>query len=135
VAPALNDLYCYFCQLGRWKELSPPEIDSRKRELDKNMHFYEALLTHGVIEAYDRFMRDAFQAFIMPGADGALQRGIGAKRLETNGRLSGTICLQRTDCLLMTSKRKRSASVCAAEISPSNLLMVSVESIVLYIRK
>jgi hypothetical protein len=75
VAPALNDLYCYFCQLGRWKELSPPEIDSRKRELDKNMHVYEALLTHGVIEAYDRFMRDAFQTFIMPGADGAAPKG------------------------------------------------------------
>jgi hypothetical protein len=45
----------------------------KKRELDKNIHVYEALLTRGVIEAYDRFMGACFQTFIMPGADAKLR--------------------------------------------------------------
>src|SRR4051794_3759254 len=36
--PDLNDLYCYFAWVGRWKELSPPEILLRKRRLDQLFH-------------------------------------------------------------------------------------------------
>jgi hypothetical protein len=72
VAPELNDLYCYFCRIGNWKELSPPDVISKKRELDRRVHVYEPLLPDGAIAAYDSFMAACFQTFSKPGTDAKL---------------------------------------------------------------
>ena len=55
VAPKLNDLYCYFTYVGHWKELDPPAIVARKRDLDKVMHVYEPLFPRQLTRGLRRF--------------------------------------------------------------------------------
>jgi hypothetical protein len=45
MAPLLNQLFCFFCYIGAWKELSPPKIVKLKRKLDEIAHISAPLLT------------------------------------------------------------------------------------------
>lgn len=35
LAPMLNDLMCYLTFVGRWKELTPPDVIALKRDIDR----------------------------------------------------------------------------------------------------
>ena len=75
VAPKLNDLYCYFTYVGHWKELDPPAIVARKRDLDKVMHVYEPLFPRHLHVDYDAFMDNCFKTFGGSGTDARLRTG------------------------------------------------------------
>ena len=49
IAPILNDLLCYFAYVGNWKELSPPQMVSAKRMLDKQVHLAAPLFSRGFL--------------------------------------------------------------------------------------
>ena len=53
VVPKLNDLFCFFCFIGNWKELTPKNIIKLKRELDKQIYIYEPLFSQQLIDKYN----------------------------------------------------------------------------------
>jgi hypothetical protein len=46
----LNDIYCFHCYIGNWKELSPINIIDYKRKLDKLFNSYAPLFKHGLLD-------------------------------------------------------------------------------------
>ena len=80
LAPKLNDLYCYFTYVGHWKELEPPRIIALKRELDKEMHVFEALFPSQLHTDYDAFMETCFSTFGGSGQDARLCTGYGVRK-------------------------------------------------------
>lgn len=38
LAQPLNQLFCFFCYVGSWKELDPPALVKLKRQLDQTAH-------------------------------------------------------------------------------------------------
>lgn len=80
MAPKLNDLYCYFTYVGHWKEIQPPRIIALKRELDKEMHVFEALFPPQLHEDYDAFMETCFKTYGGSGQDARLCTGYGVRK-------------------------------------------------------
>jgi hypothetical protein len=64
----LNDIYCYLFIVGCWKDLSPAEIISRKRAVDKAMYTYKPFFSQELFDTYHCFMIEAFKPFGGPGA-------------------------------------------------------------------
>jgi len=58
--PKLNDIYCFFCYVGNWNELSPPQILRSKKELDKDLNIYASLFSDDLSNRYLEFMRLCF---------------------------------------------------------------------------
>jgi hypothetical protein len=56
MAPELNDIYCFFCYVGNWNEITPPEVLRLKRDLDKDMNIYAKLFSDDLGEKYRNFM-------------------------------------------------------------------------------
>ncbi|MFO7933734.1 MAG: hypothetical protein R6U78_06605 [Bacteroidales bacterium] len=56
MAPRLNDIYCFYCYVGKWKEITPPDILRIKRDLDKEMNIYSRLFSDDLSEQYRSFM-------------------------------------------------------------------------------
>ena len=63
IGPKLNDIFCFFCYNGNWKELTPLEILNFKRELDKDINVSTPLYSKDIGEKYDDFMRLCFVSF------------------------------------------------------------------------
>ena len=69
VVPKLNDLLCFHCYIGNWKELSPEYILGLKRDLDKEMHVYKPLFNEDLWKKYHKFMHICFKTFSGWGND------------------------------------------------------------------
>jgi hypothetical protein len=80
LAPKLNDLLCLFTYVGHWKELDPPHIIATKRELDKEMHVYEALFPHELHVRYDTSMETCFVMYTGSGEDAKLCTGYAVRK-------------------------------------------------------
>lgn len=76
VTPVLNDLYCYYRWIGNWKELSPPDVLQRKRQLDRLFHTNRPFLASTAMQSYDAFSRVLFQTYSAPGKDALLRTAI-----------------------------------------------------------
>ena len=63
IGPKLNDVLCFFCYNGNWKEITPIDIMRLKRELDKDMNVHDPLFSSEISEKYSDFMRLCFVAF------------------------------------------------------------------------
>ena len=61
VVPLLNDLLCYHCYIGNWKEISAKKIIENKRTLDKEINVYASLFSNGLLPKYERFIRLYFE--------------------------------------------------------------------------
>ncbi|MBU2662532.1 hypothetical protein KOI35_03320 [Actinoplanes bogorensis] len=77
--PDLNDLYCYFAWVGRWKELSPPEILLRKRRLDQLFHANSPFFSPDARNAYESFVDALFETFVQPGKSARLRTGLSSQ--------------------------------------------------------
>lgn len=75
VAPWLNDLFCYFTYVGGWKDLTPPKIIEKKRELDKEMHIHAPLFPAQLHDGYEAFMDTCFATYGGYGKDARLRTG------------------------------------------------------------
>jgi hypothetical protein len=69
----LNDFLCFFIRVGNWKELSPPELVSTKRFLDKTFDTYRYLFSDQFWNAYDSFIHECFKTFVGSGKDAKLR--------------------------------------------------------------
>ena len=60
MVPRLNDLYCFFCYIGNWNELSPLAVLRIKKELDKDMNIFASLFSEALIQKYAAFKKLCF---------------------------------------------------------------------------
>jgi hypothetical protein len=67
LAPKLNLLYSAFTYVGRWKELTPPDLVNLKRDLDEVVFTYEFLWSKGFREQYKGLMEACFELNQGPG--------------------------------------------------------------------
>lgn len=74
--PDLNDLYCYFAWVGRWKEFSPPDILLRKRRLDQLVYANSPFFSPEARAAYDVFLQVLFETFVQPGKSARFRTGL-----------------------------------------------------------
>src|SRR5262249_12053606 len=58
--PLLNDIYAFQFHVGKWRELTPEMVVSKKRDLDALMYSHESLLSTEFFERYRRFMHEVF---------------------------------------------------------------------------
>jgi len=65
----LNDIYCFHCYVGSWKELSPIDIIEHKRNLDKTMYSYAPLFIDELLDKYKIFMDECYATFSGWGND------------------------------------------------------------------
>jgi len=90
VAPALNDLYCFFKFVGDWKRLSPPAMVAVKRRIDKQLYIYEALFPPSLIKHYTTFVILYFSTYSGRGHDAKLRAEVsnkyGDRRKEAVGK-------------------------------------------------
>lgn len=61
VVPILNDLLCFHCYVGNWKELTANDIIAYKRILDKELNVYSPLFSKAVMEKYEYFIAKYYQ--------------------------------------------------------------------------
>jgi len=63
IGPQLNDIFCFYCYNGNWKEITPLDMVSLKKELDKDIAVSTPLFSNDVNEKYIDFMRLCFVSF------------------------------------------------------------------------
>ncbi|KAA3616361.1 MAG: hypothetical protein DWQ05_11535 [Calditrichaeota bacterium] len=68
IAPKLNDLYCFYLFIGRWKEITPADAIQLKRDLDRLVYTYQMILGNDLVEKYKFFMdKIAFHVYNKAG--------------------------------------------------------------------
>lgn len=73
ITPQLNELMCYFLQIGAWKRNDPRSIISMKRDIDKIAYIYAPLFSEQFLERYNGFMSVCFATFRGDGKDAQLR--------------------------------------------------------------
>lgn len=63
IGPKLNEIYCFYCYNGNWKEITPLDIVSLKKELDKDLNVNIPIFSNDISEKYLSFMRLCFVSF------------------------------------------------------------------------
>jgi len=63
IAPDLNKMYCFCRWVGYWKEISPRDMITAKRDLDKLVNIYRALLTEDFYRAYNDFIHVIYRPY------------------------------------------------------------------------
>jgi hypothetical protein len=63
IVPKLNDILCFYCYIGNWKEITPIEIMKLKNELDKDINIYAPLFSDDLITRYNDFNTLCFISF------------------------------------------------------------------------
>lgn len=71
---------CYFTFIGRWKLLTPPEVISLKRDLDRLFFSALPLFSEACENAYHEFMSACFATFGNWGDDAQLRTGYVRRR-------------------------------------------------------
>jgi hypothetical protein len=79
----LNDIYCFHCYIGNWKELSPITIIEYKRKLDKIINSYAPLFTERLVERYNSFINEHYKTFTGWGNDATI-KSLYRRRQEYN---------------------------------------------------
>lgn len=80
LAPKLNDLMCYYAFIGRWKELTPPQVITLKRDVDRLFYSASPLFSEECSKAYEGFMDVCFSTFGPWGDDAKLRTGFLRRR-------------------------------------------------------
>lgn len=80
LAPMLNDLMCYYAFIGRWKEISPPEVVALKRDADRLFLSVAPLFSQRAVDAYQEFMALCFETHTGWGVDARIRSGFVRRR-------------------------------------------------------
>jgi len=73
IAPDLNRIYCFRRYLGYWKDVSPPDLITTKRRLDREVNISRHLLSEEFYRAYLDFMGLTFRTFTGQGEDAKIR--------------------------------------------------------------
>lgn len=78
LAPLLNDVFCYFTYVGKWKESTPADIVALKRKIDKELHLAAPLFSDDWYRSISAFQNTCFETFTGWGRDDSLPKtGVG----------------------------------------------------------
>lgn len=80
LAPMINDVMCYLTFIGRWKELTPPEVIKIKRDLDRLFFSVAPLFSQRAFDAYGDFGRACFGEYAGWPLDAQIQSGFVRRR-------------------------------------------------------
>jgi hypothetical protein len=80
LAPMLNDLMCYLRFIGRWKELTPPDVVAIKRNADRLFYSVAPLFSEQAMRAYQDFVAVCFSTHNRWGADARIRSGFIRRR-------------------------------------------------------
>ena len=69
----LNDLLCYFTYIGKWKEMTPPDVVALKRKLDKIAYVNAPLFPDQFLKCHNRFMAVCYDTHQGWGVDARLR--------------------------------------------------------------
>jgi len=84
LAKPLNQVFCFYCYVGTWKELEPPGVVEIKRQLDQTAHISAPLFDAEFLRRYNRLMDICFSTFGRWGSDATL-RTLPDRREEAAG--------------------------------------------------
>jgi hypothetical protein len=84
LAPPLNDLFCFYCYVGSWKEQAPPDVVRLKRRLDRIAHISAPLFDSQFLKVYEGLLNTCFATFGRWGDDAKL-RTLPDRREEAPG--------------------------------------------------
>jgi hypothetical protein len=73
IVPKLNDMLCFYCYIGNWKDISPMDVIRLKRKLDKEINIYAPLFSNSLIEKYYEFIHLCFKSFSGWGQDAKIK--------------------------------------------------------------
>ncbi len=73
MAPLINDLYCFFTRVGHFREIDPPTLVTKKRQLDKLYFVNEYLFDVELRRDYQAFMQECFKQFAGAGQDAKIR--------------------------------------------------------------
>jgi hypothetical protein len=85
LAPLLNDLLCYFTFVGCWKDLSPLQVVTRKRTMDRIVHVNAPLFSKDFLNRYNEFIDSCYKAYSGWGEDAKLRTGRGRHKEAAEG--------------------------------------------------
>lgn len=80
LAPMLNDLMCYLTFLGRWRDLTPPDVLQLKRDTDRLFFSVSPLFSQRAVDAYQDFVAACFQTFRGWGLEPQIRSGFVHRR-------------------------------------------------------
>lgn len=80
----LNQLFCFFCYVGSWKEQDPPDVVKLKRQLDQTAHISAPLFDGYFLKRYNALIDKCFATFGGWGDDARL-RTLSDRRREVAG--------------------------------------------------
>lgn len=73
LAKPLNQILCFFCYVGTWKEITPPDLVKIKRDLDQKAHISAPLFDQNFLLYYNHIMDICFSTFGAWGEDAKLK--------------------------------------------------------------
>jgi hypothetical protein len=76
VAPKLNQLFCFATFVGRWKEITPEQATTLKRDLDEIIYANRMLFSDELFTAYRSFMASLFHMYASTDVDAPLRAHI-----------------------------------------------------------
>ncbi|WP_191876492.1 hypothetical protein [Streptomyces filipinensis] len=80
LAPMINDVMCYLTFVGRWKELTPPEVVKIKRDMDRMFFSVAPLFSQQAFDAYGDFVRACFVEYRGWAQDAQIRSGFVRRR-------------------------------------------------------
>ena len=76
VAPKLNQLLCFMAFVGRWKEITPSDVLSLKRDVDEVMYTNRLLFSDTLFATYQAFMARYFAMYANIDGDALIRARI-----------------------------------------------------------
>ncbi|GAA6167548.1 hypothetical protein [Sessilibacter corallicola] len=72
----LNDLYSYILRVGKWKELTPPDILEKKRNIDQKLYSTNPYWSQCTMKNYEKFIKICFKTYRGHGKDAGIRAEI-----------------------------------------------------------
>jgi len=73
LAKPLNQILCFYCYVGSWKDMTPPDVVRMKRDLDQIAHISAPLFDAEFLQRYNHLMDVCFSTFGRWGDDAKLK--------------------------------------------------------------
>jgi hypothetical protein len=80
LGPLFNDLLCYFCYVGGWRDWDPPAVVALKRTIDKKIHHAAPLFSAEFFAACTTFQGLCFETYQKWGKDASLRTKFGQRK-------------------------------------------------------
>src|SRR4051794_33920989 len=84
LARPINQLFCFFCYVGSWKDMDPPDLVVLKRQLDQTAHISAPLFDQDFLRRYNTLIDRCFRTFGGWGEDAKL-RTLQDRREQASG--------------------------------------------------